>query len=112
MKVIKTNKVPALFVESTINPKLLKQIAQDADIQIGGELFADSLGDKDSNAPTYLDMLKHNSDVIVKGLTRPVEVQEKAEEIHDEESTTNFLLWGLLGLILIGGFFFVAQKLK
>jgi len=58
-KVIKASNVPALFVESTINPKLLKQLAKDNDIEIGGQLYADSIGDEESPAPTYIDMLKH-----------------------------------------------------
>ena len=69
-QVIRENDIPAIFVESTINPKLLKQLAADNEIEIGGELFADSIGDKDSDAPTYYDMLKHNTDVIVKALAK------------------------------------------
>jgi ABC-type Zn uptake system ZnuABC Zn-binding protein ZnuA len=60
--------VKAIFVESTINPKMLQQISQDCGVKIGGNLFADSLGDEKSNANTYLDMLKKNIDVIVEGL--------------------------------------------
>lgn len=66
---IKDNNIPAVFIESTINPKLVKQIADDAGAKIGGELFADSIGDENSAAPTYYDMLKHNTDIIVNALT-------------------------------------------
>jgi len=101
--VIKESQIPALFVESTVNPKLLKQLAQDNDIEIGGELFADSIGDKDSDAPTYIDMLKHNTDVIVKALTR--ESNQTAEPLPaDTEGGNNWWLWGILGLLLVGGF--------
>lgn len=60
--------VKAVFVESTVNPKLLHQISKDYNIKIGGNLFADSLGDVASGANTYLDMLKKNIDVIIDGL--------------------------------------------
>jgi ABC-type Zn uptake system ZnuABC Zn-binding protein ZnuA len=60
--------VKAVFVESTVNPKLLHQISTDYNIKIGGSLFADSLGDSASGANTYLDMLKKNIDVIIDGL--------------------------------------------
>jgi ABC-type Zn uptake system ZnuABC Zn-binding protein ZnuA/ABC-type Mn2+/Zn2+ transport system ATPase subunit len=61
--------LPAIFVESTINPKLLKQVAHDQGIRIGGKLFADSLGDEESGAETYIKMIRHNTRTIVSGLT-------------------------------------------
>jgi ABC-type Zn uptake system ZnuABC Zn-binding protein ZnuA len=67
--IIKRYRIPAVFIESTINPKLLQQIAYDNGAVIGGELYADSIGELDSEAPTYLDMLKHNTEVIVKALS-------------------------------------------
>ncbi|MEM1118944.1 MAG: zinc ABC transporter substrate-binding protein [Bacteroidota bacterium] len=101
-KVIKANKVPALFVESTVNPKLLKQLATDNDIEIGGQLYADSIGDKDSPAPTYLDMLKYNTDVIVAALTR--EISEVIPAQSEENGGGSWLLWGIIATLLIGGF--------
>lgn len=68
-KVIRDYQIPAIFTESTINPKVLEQLAADHKVVIGGKLFADSIGDEDSEAPSYLQMLKHNTDTIVKGLT-------------------------------------------
>ncbi|MBK8505558.1 MAG: zinc ABC transporter substrate-binding protein [Saprospiraceae bacterium] len=70
-RVIKESGIPALFVESTINPKVLEQIASDNHLQIGGKLYSDSIGNKDSPAPSYYDMLKHNTDVIVAALSAP-----------------------------------------
>ena len=105
-KVIKTNKVPALFIESTINPKLLKQLAKDNDIEIGGQLYADSIGDEDSPAPTYLDMLKHNTDVMVTALTREPSAEK---EEAPEETSNNWLLWGIIGALLIGGFVMMVR---
>lgn len=60
--------IPAVFVESTINPQLLERLAKDLGIVIGGELFADSLGDEESGADSYLNMIRQNTDVIVNGL--------------------------------------------
>lgn len=101
-KVIKTNKVPALFIESTINPKLLKQLAKDNDIEIGGQLYADSIGDEESPAPTYIDMLKHNTDVIVAALSR--ESSTETTTTSDDKTQNNWLLWGIIAALLIGGF--------
>lgn len=68
VKILKQSRIPAIFIESTINPKLLKQLAKDNHVVIGGNLFADSLGDENSGASTYLDMLKHNADIISQAL--------------------------------------------
>lgn len=106
-KVIRENKVPALFVESTVNPKLLKQLASDNDIQIGGQLYADSIGDKDSPAPTYLDMLKHNTDVIVAALTRENNTEDKV--ISNEDGSNSWWLWGIIATLLIGGFILMLR---
>jgi len=106
-KVIKSNKVPALFVESTINPKLLKQLAKDNDIKIGGQLYADSIGDEESPAPTYIDMLKHNTDVIVAALSR--ESSAESSPAPDDESGSSWLLWGIIAALLIGGFVLMAR---
>ena len=36
---INASGVPAIFVESTIDPKVIRQIAKDNNIEVGGELF-------------------------------------------------------------------------
>ncbi|MFK7932165.1 MAG: metal ABC transporter solute-binding protein, Zn/Mn family [Saprospiraceae bacterium] len=107
-KVIKESGIPAVFIETTVNPKLLQQLATDNDVEIGGKLYSDSIGDKDSSAPTYLDMLKYNTNTIVAALTKEKKGKEIAEK-EDEES--NILLYGVLGALLIGGFLFVARKM-
>lgn len=108
-KVIRTNNVPALFIESTINPKLLEQLAKDNKVVIGGKLYADSIGDKDGPASSYYDMLKYNTDVIVEALTK--EISENKQEIVEDESAGGWL-WALMGLLFIGGFFLVVRKMN
>ena len=110
-KVIKASKIPALFVESTINPKLLEQLARDNNIRVGGELYADSLGDEKSPASTYIDMLMHNTSTIVRALssTTPIETVPTEKETN---TTSNYWLFGILGLLLIGGFGFIFSKLN
>lgn len=111
-KVIKASKVPAVFIESTINPKLLKQLAKDNDIVVGGELYADSIGDEDSEASTYIKMLKHNTDTIVKGLSlKNTEASQGDSPNQESESGSNYWLYGLIALLFIGGFVFVIRKL-
>lgn len=94
-KVIKESGVPALFVESTINPKILEQLAADNHISIGGKLYADSIGDKDSPAPSYYDMLKHNTDVIVDALSAPNNYQKS------KSSGNTLYLYAFLGILMV-----------
>ena len=108
-KIIKESKIPAVFIESTVDPKVLQQLAKDNNITIGGKLYSDSIGDKDSPAPTYLDMLKYNTNTIVAALTTPI------DQIETEEPTggKNQRYFGiLLGIILLGGFFAVYRILR
>ena len=58
-KAIKNFNVPALFLESTINPKIVQQIASDNNVAIGGELFTDSMGGPESKGNTYYLSLIH-----------------------------------------------------
>jgi len=92
-EVIRSTAVPAVFIESTISPRLLGQIAKDNGIVIGGKLYADSLSEEDGPAGTYLKMLRYNTDVIYEGLILPRYGTE--EEIAHVEKAYNWL-WGLL----------------
>ena len=107
-KVIRESGVPAVFIESTVNPKMLQQLASSNDITIGGSLFSDSIGDENSDAPSYLAMLKYNTDVIVKALSRTV--QPKVAEAP--EGKNNMLLYGILGVLFIGAFIFVYRSMS
>ncbi len=113
-KLIKENNIPAVFIESTINPKLLKQIASDTGVKIGGELFADSLGDEDSPANSYVNMLRHNTDVITNALKGNSQVaidHHTANEV-EQSSSSNMLMYGIIACLFLGGFFFVFRKLN
>ena len=105
-EVLRGQNVPAIFIESTINPKLLQQLAEDAGICIGGQLYADSLGDRESVAPTYYDMLKHNTDALVAALTNTT--GECASIVPGSSFWTNIALYSILGFLLVGGFVYVA----
>lgn len=106
-KTIKDTGVPAVFIESTINPKLLKQIAEDNGVKIGGELFSDSIGSKESEADSYLKMLKHNTDVIVNALSEGV---MKKTKIDTDDTSHNYISYIILGLIMLGSILFLFLK--
>lgn len=65
---IRSHGVRAAFIESSVSPKQLEQIARDAGITIGGTLYADSLGPEGSDADTYIGMMRHNVRTIVSAL--------------------------------------------
>ncbi len=111
-EVIKKNKVPAVFIESTIRPKLLEQLAKDNNIKVGGKLYADSIGDKDSPASTYLKMLRHNTDVIYQALSQEMFSDATDAIAESSESNTNYYIIGFLGVLFLGGFFLAYQKLN
>jgi ABC-type Zn uptake system ZnuABC Zn-binding protein ZnuA len=107
-KTIQASGVPAVFIETTVNPKLLQQIATDNHIEVGGKLYSDSIGDKESPAPTYLEMLKYNTTTIVNALSK--EVESQAGESVEKKS--NYGLFIVLGILLLGGFLFMVIKLN
>ena len=74
---IKSNKIPAIFVESSVSPTTIKRISQDSGAKIGGELFSDALGTKgvmesfdtlDFDLGTYEGWVAHNIATITSAL--------------------------------------------
>lgn len=101
-KVIRERNVPAVFIESTINPKMVQQMATDNNVKVGGSLYADSLGDKDSPAATYIEMLRYNTKTIVAALSGDPMVQ-KGTNVQDANPTgTNWQMLGLIFGLLLG----------
>lgn len=105
IKTIRQRKIPAVFVESTINPKLLTQIARDNGIAIGGSLFADSIGDENSPASTYLAMLMYNVDTISHALSTPLPAEKS-------ESNDFLVLIVSVSLLLLVSFVVLLLKVK
>ena len=63
---IKEQGVKAIFAENIENPKVLSEITKETGAKLGGELYADGLGDKE--AKTYVEMVKYNITTIVNSL--------------------------------------------
>lgn len=86
---IQSRRLPALFVETTLNPRLMQQVARDGGIRLGGKLYADSMGPKGSGADTYLSMLKHNARVIASALApQAYTTYFQYEQVSNRESET------------------------
>ncbi|EEH64403.1 ABC transporter, substrate-binding protein [Gleimia coleocanis DSM 15436] len=65
---VKTNKVPAVFCESTVGDKM-QPIVESTGVPFGGELYVDSLTGPDGEAPTFLELLQFDAERIAAGLT-------------------------------------------
>jgi zinc/manganese transport system substrate-binding protein len=65
---IKTQKIPALFMENIVDPRLMRQIARETGAKVGGTLYSDALSGPAEPAATYIDMMRHNVGELSKAL--------------------------------------------
>nr|WP_206715182.1 metal ABC transporter substrate-binding protein [Cellulosimicrobium arenosum] len=66
---VRDDDVPAVFCESTVSDKAMRQVVAETGTTFGGTLYVDSLSAPDGPVPTYLELLRHDTDLIVAGLT-------------------------------------------
>ncbi len=62
---IRAQSIPAVFLENISDPRLIRRISAETGARIGGTLYSDSLTGEKGDAPTYIDMVRHN----IKALT-------------------------------------------
>lgn len=65
---LRTQHVRALFLESAGDPRLMQQIAREAGVRIGGELYADTLSPAGGPADTYLHLFEHNVKTMLQAM--------------------------------------------
>lgn len=58
----------AVFLEGSTNPRLAEQIARETGAEVGGTLYADTLGESDQPAGSYLGMFKWNAGQLIYAL--------------------------------------------
>jgi ABC-type Zn uptake system ZnuABC Zn-binding protein ZnuA len=68
IELVRSRNVKAIFIESSVNPKLIEQVARETGVEALGPLYSDSVGAKGSGADTYVGMYARNVEVITKGL--------------------------------------------
>lgn len=66
---VRAAKIPAVFLENISDPRLMQRIAAETGARVGGTLYSDSLTGEKGEAPTYIDMVRHN----IKALTDALE---------------------------------------
>ena len=69
IRAVRAAQVPAVFCESTVSATAQRQVARETGARFAGVLYVDSLSEPDGPVPTYLDLLRHDADVVVAGLT-------------------------------------------
>jgi zinc/manganese transport system substrate-binding protein len=62
---IRGAKIPAIFLENISDPRLIRRISDETGAKVGGILYSDSLTAEKGDAPTYIEMVRHN----IKALT-------------------------------------------
>jgi manganese/zinc/iron transport system substrate-binding protein len=70
---IAERQIPAIFVESSVSPRTISAVREAVrsrgfEVEVGGSLFSDAMGDEGTPEGTYIGMVRHNVDTIVAGL--------------------------------------------
>jgi zinc/manganese transport system substrate-binding protein len=65
---IKKERIKAIFIENSNDPRMVAQIAKATGAKMGGELYPESLSKSDGPVPTYVKMFRYNVEKIVEGM--------------------------------------------
>ncbi len=70
---IAERRLPSIFVESSVSPRTIQAVREAVrsrgfDVEIGGSLFSDAMGNEGTPEGTYVGMVRRNVDTIVEGL--------------------------------------------
>jgi zinc/manganese transport system substrate-binding protein len=65
---IKRLNIRAVFVENMTNAKFAATIAHDTGAKLGNTVYSDAMSAKDGPAPTYLEMLRYNTEQFVAAM--------------------------------------------
>lgn len=77
------HRVPAVFVESSVNPDSIRAVIEGArerglEVRLGGELFSDAMGEAGTAEGTYIGMYRHNVKTIHEALTGEGTTEEES----------------------------------
>ncbi|HEX6288086.1 MAG TPA: metal ABC transporter substrate-binding protein [Herpetosiphonaceae bacterium] len=68
VRLIEEQRVPAVFTENTVNPRLAEQVASEAGVKVVTTLYTDALGPAGSEGDTYIKMMRFDVRQIVEAL--------------------------------------------
>jgi zinc/manganese transport system substrate-binding protein len=61
----KSHRAVAVFLENITDPRMMRQLAQDTGLKVGGRLYSDALARPGEPASTYLGMVRANADALL-----------------------------------------------
>ncbi len=70
IRLVREQKIKALFIENMSNPALVEQIARDSGGVVGAHLYSDALSKAGGPASTYEAMMRHNVMALVAGMLK------------------------------------------
>ncbi len=92
VRVIMENRLPAVFTESSVSPRYIEAVKEAVEssgmsLRIGGKLYSDALGNKNSPQGTFRGMFRHNVEAICFSLSEASEREIAAirEETENAE---------------------------
>lgn len=65
---IRAHDAPAIFSESTVDPRSAQQVARETGVPYGGVLYVDSLSQADGPVPSYLELMRATTSAIAAAL--------------------------------------------
>jgi manganese/zinc/iron transport system substrate-binding protein len=82
---IAARRIPAIFVETSVSPRAIEAVreavrARGWQVEVGGSLYSDALGDSGTPAGTYVGMVRHNVETITRALLGEVDPGEVGHE--------------------------------
>ena len=65
---IREQRVAAIFMENTGDPRLVEQLKRETKAKLGGTLYSDALSEASGPAASYLEMMQHNLETLLTTL--------------------------------------------
>ena len=65
---VRREHIKAVFVENIKDPRLVQQLGREAGVQVQGELYSDALSRAGGPAPTYLQLVRHNVQLLARAM--------------------------------------------
>lgn len=82
VELVRERQAPAVFVETSVNPALIEQVARETGAEVAGPLYSDSIGKDGGPAETFVGTVAENVRMITENLGgdyKPFRVEPGAE---------------------------------